>query len=53
MLNKIIDLIFQGILFTLFFLVLTPIGFIARALGKDMLSRVYDKDAPTYWITRS
>ncbi len=35
-----------------FFLVLTPIGFILRAMGKDLLDEKIDKNAPTYWIRR-
>ena len=35
-----------------FFLVITPIGFIMRILGKDLLKKRYDKKKETYWIKR-
>ena len=53
MLSKAFDLIFQIILFFLFYLVLTPIGFILRRLGKNYLSTGTGRKAATYWITRS
>lgn len=36
----------------MFYLLVTPIGLAARALGKDSLRRCRDPDAPTYWIKR-
>ncbi len=36
----------------LFYLVVTPIGFIARLFGKDFLHLRYEKDAPSYWILK-
>ena len=41
------------ILGILFFLVITPVGFIARIFGKLSLSIYFDKEAITYWIKRS
>ena len=35
-----------------FFLVVTPIGFIMRIMGKDLLKKRYDKKRGTYWIKR-
>src|SRR5262245_23583082 len=35
-----------------FFLVVTPIGLIARAAGQDFLDRKWDAAASTYWTTR-
>ena len=35
-----------------FFLVITPIGLIARLAGKDFLSLKLDRQAPTYWLPR-
>lgn len=32
-----------------FFAVMTPIGLIMRALGRDPLERRFDPQAPTYW----
>jgi hypothetical protein len=40
------------ILTLLFFLVVTPIGIIARLFGKDFLNRKQDRQATTYWIPR-
>ena len=36
----------------IFFLVVTPIGFMLRILGKDLLNKKYDKEKETYWIKR-
>lgn len=36
-----------------YYLVITPIGLITRAAGKDLLNTKIDKDAPTHWIIRS
>lgn len=35
-----------------FFLVVTPIGLLLRALGKDVLRMRYDPAAESYWIKR-
>jgi hypothetical protein len=35
-----------------FFLVLTPIGFVLRMTGKDLLNERIDKNATTYWLKR-
>ena len=35
-----------------FFLVITPIGLIARLVGKDFLGLKLDRQAPTYWLPR-
>ena len=35
-----------------FFLVVTPIGFVIRILGKDLINKKYDKKIKTYWIDR-
>jgi polyferredoxin len=40
------------ILTVFFFLVVTPIGLLARATGKDFLSLKLNRSAPTYWIRR-
>jgi hypothetical protein len=37
------------LLFLLYFLVVTPAGLIAR-VGRDPLSREWDRAAETYWI---
>ena len=48
-LGKIISPIILGIIF---FLVVTPIGFIMRILGKDVLNLKYDKNK-SYWIKKN
>ena len=40
------------ILSILFYLVITPIGFICRVLGKDILDLKIDKNKKSYWINR-
>lgn len=37
------------LLFLLYFLVVTPAGLLAR-IGRDPLSREWDRSASTYWI---
>jgi hypothetical protein len=36
----------------LFYLVVTPIGLLARCLGRDFLSRKLDRQAASYWLPR-
>ena len=48
-LGSIIAPIVMGVVF---FLVVTPIGFIMRIIGKDLLGKKYDKKKETYWIKR-
>jgi Saxitoxin biosynthesis operon protein SxtJ len=40
------------ILTLLFFLVITPIGLIARMFGQDFLSLKLNRSTPSYWIPR-
>jgi hypothetical protein len=40
------------ILTLLFFLMITPIGWVARLFGKDFLSLKLDRGAATYWLRR-
>ena len=40
------------ILTLLFYLIVTPTGLIARAIGKDFLSQKLDSNAASYWIVR-
>lgn len=37
------------IMFLTFFLVVTPLGMLRRALGQDTLKRSFDRNLPTYW----
>lgn len=40
------------ILVVFFYLVVTPIGLLARLLGQDFLGLKRQKEAPSYWIPR-
>src|ERR1051325_8687791 len=49
-----LGLVVSTVLLTLFFyLAVTPVGLLARLLGKDFLSRRLDRDANSYWIRRT
>jgi hypothetical protein len=41
------------ILTLLFYLVFTPIGAVARLVGKDMLNRQIDRNCASYWIHKT
>ena len=49
LLGKIVSPLIMGIIF---FLVVTPIGFIMRLLGKDLLNLKYNKNK-SYWIEKN
>ena len=49
LLGAIIAPIVMGIIF---FLIVTPIGFIMRIFGKDFLSLKFKKELNTYWLIR-
>ena len=49
-LGAIIAPIVMGIIF---FLIVTPTGFIMNIIGKDLLQKKYDKKKGTYWIKRN
>lgn len=40
------------ILIALFYLLVTPIGLLARLCGKEFLHRKFDRKRPSYWIPR-
>ncbi|MBT8386737.1 MAG: hypothetical protein KJO12_04945, partial [Ignavibacteria bacterium] len=40
------------ILFILYFLIITPIGFFLKIIGKDFLHRKIDKNSQSYWEIR-
>jgi hypothetical protein len=40
------------ILAIIYYLVLTPVGLVLRALGRDPLHRRFEPEAKTYWIDR-
>ena len=41
-----------ALLTVLFYLIVTPIGLIARLAGQDFLNRKFDRSGATYWILR-
>ncbi len=47
--GRVMNPIVMGILF---FVVVTPIGLLMRACGKDFLRLRFDREAPSYWIGR-
>jgi hypothetical protein len=52
-LSMVVGAIVSTILMTvIFYLVVTPIGLIARVAGKDFLSRKLDPSAASYWSLR-
>lgn len=36
----------------IYYLVVTPIGLLMRALGRDPMQRTFDRAAKTYWVAR-
>ena len=48
-LHKVMNPLVMGLLF---YLTVTPIALIMRAIGKDPLNRQFDPQAKTYWIVR-
>ncbi len=45
-------LVSQVLLSLIFFLVITPLGLIARCAGRDFLKRRLDRQAASYWMPR-
>ncbi len=45
-------LVSQVLLSLIFFLVITPLGLIARCAGKDFLNRRLDRRVASYWMPR-
>jgi hypothetical protein len=50
LLHRLVSPVVLGIMF---FLVVTPMGLVMRALGKDPLRLRFDRRASTYWIERA
>ena len=50
LLHRIVSPVVLGVMF---FLVVTPTGFLMRLLGKDPLRLRYEEKASTYWIDRT
>jgi len=49
----VLGFVVSGILLTLFFfLVITPVGWVARCFGNDFLSLKLNRAAASYWIPR-
>ena len=48
-LGSIVSPIVMGVIF---FLVITPIGFFMKIIGKDLLNNKYDNKKKSYWIDR-
>ncbi len=46
-------LISHALLAGVYYLVLTPIGLVMRAIGRDPLDRAIRRDTPTYWVERA
>ncbi|MBI1875750.1 MAG: hypothetical protein HYS05_17935 [Acidobacteria bacterium] len=42
----------HAVLGVVFFLVMTPIGLMMRALGRDPMARAFDRTATSYWQPR-
>ncbi len=38
------------VLASMYYLVITPIGLLMRALGRDPMQRRYEPDRPSYWV---
>ena len=49
LLGSIVAPIVMGIIF---FIVITPTGFIMRIFGKDLLNKKYNNKSKSYWINR-
>ena len=49
LLQKITNPIVMSVLF---YLLITPMGLLMKAFGKDPLNRKFDPDAESYWINR-
>ena len=49
LLHSVVSPIMLGIMF---FLVITPMGLVMSAMGKDPLRRRFDSEADSYWIRR-
>lgn len=41
--------ILRGVLITTYFLIITPVGIVARFAGHDFLEKQYNSDKETYW----
>jgi len=53
MLNKMISLLIKIAFGAIFLLVVTPVGFLFRSIGIDLLQKRIDRQASTYWKDHS
>jgi hypothetical protein len=49
---NLLDQLFRALLFLVFLLIITPLGLLLRAVGKDNMSRQWDRTASSYWVER-
>lgn len=49
LLHRVVNPLVMGLLF---YGCITPMALVIRLMGKDMLRLKFDREAPTYWITR-
>jgi hypothetical protein len=50
----VLGLVVSTVLLTVFYyVVVTPIGLLARAVGQDFLNRRFEPEAKTYWLKRT
>ena len=47
LLNRVVSPVVLG---AIFFLVLTPVAFVMRVIGRDAMKRRFEPAAPTYWV---
>jgi len=40
----------HGVLAAIYYLVFTPIGLLLRAMGKDPMTRTFDRTSRSYWV---
>lgn len=50
LLHRIVSPVIMGLMF---FAVMTPIGWVMRRMGHDLLSRRLDSSASSYWVVRT
>jgi large-conductance mechanosensitive channel len=50
LLSKVVNPIVMALIF---FTIVTPLAFLMKFLGKDLLSLKFNKDAKTYWLERT
>ena len=51
--NSIIFVLLKFLMFFLYFFILTPISFLIRIMGNDLLKLKFSSKVKTYWIKRN